>query len=443
MTKNIVLTGINVCLLLLFPGYCSGAEDADEVIPDAIHRYVNRAEPDFAWQKGETLDTEAGRVHQLRVTSQKWQGTVWNHAVEIYEPKEVAFPRHALLFVTGGSRPKAPDEDDLKMGLSLAKMCGARVVMLHQVPNQPLLGGRKEDDLITESWLKYLDTGDDSWPILFAMVKSAVKTMDAVQELSRAEWDEPIEHFVITGASKRGWTSWLTPVADPRVIGTAPIVIDVLNFRAQMQHQLNSWGQFSEQIIDYTSKGLVKRPDEEESPREVALRRMMDPFTYRQKLSLPKLLIVGTNDRYWVVDSMNLYWDDLVGNKYIRQVPNAGHGLDGGREGALTTLAVFFRSVAAGVEPPRISWKFSNGGRQLKLAMESDPVPARVRLWTVQSDDLDFRDDQWKSTEVDRNGGRPEGTVQIPETGHVAMFGELEFDFQGLPWSLTTLVFRN
>ena len=426
--------------------YSTRADDEalslSSAIPDAIHRYVSRPEPKYEWQKTQKLELDAGNVYQLTLTSQEWHGIVWKHAVEVYEPKKLAHPRHALLFVNGGSRPGAPDESDVKLGLKLAQMCGARVVMLHQVPNQPLFGGKKEDDLITETWLKYLETGDDSWPLLFPMVKSAVKAMDAVQELAKAEWDQPVEHFVITGGSKRGWTSWLTPVVDKRVVATAPIVIDVLNFRAQMKHQLDTWGEFSEQIIDYSSKGLLKGPNDKETPREVNLRRMMDPWTYREQLSLPKLLIVGTNDPYWVVDSMNLYWDDLVGDRYIRQVPNGGHGLEGGRDGALTTLAVFFRHTASGTDLPRISWDYSHAGLHLKLAMKSDLEPSRVRLWTAHSKDLDFRDDRWESADVDCKEGYSVGSVEIPKSGHIAIFGEIEFDFQGLPWSLSTLVYR-
>lgn len=411
-------------------------------IPDALHRYVSKPEPKFAWEKISTQETEHGKVYQLRLTSQEWHGIVWKHAVEVYEPKQILHPGHALLFVTGGSRPKAPDQDDVAMGLKLAALCGARVVMLHQVPNQPLFDGRKEDDLISDTWLKYLETGDDSWPLLFPMVKSAVKAMDAIQELSRKDWDQPVESFVITGASKRGWTSWLTPVADQRVIATAPIVIDVLNFRSQMKHQLDTWGKYSEQIVDYTSKGLIRRPEEKETEREITLRRMMDPYTYRKLISIPKLLIVGTNDRYWVVDSMNLYWNDLVGKRYIRQVPNAGHGLDGGRENALKTLAVFFQHTAAGKEMPSVSWDYSNGGKQMKLAMTCDASPSCVRLWTARSDDLDFRDDKWVSQELLSENGKSLGSADIPASGHTAMFGEIEFRFGEHLWSLTTLVYR-
>lgn len=427
---------------IIFAGLCLPNCSGQQDVPDAIQKYVARPEPEFAWKKTDEQTTADGRVVQLQVTSQKWHGIVWKHAVEVYEPAKLMFRNHALLFVTGGSTPRPPKADDIATGLKLATLCGARVVMLHQVPNQPLFDGRKEDDLITETWLRYIESGDESWPLLFPMVKSAVRTMDAIQALAKEEWDTSIDGFVITGASKRGWTSWLTPVVDKRVVATAPIVIDVLNFRAQMKHQLDTWGKFSEQIIDYTSKNLVRGPEERESPRERHLRRMMDPYTYRRQLNLPKLLIVGTNDRYWVNDAMNLYWDDLSGQKYIRQVPNAGHGLEGGREEALTTLGVFFRHVCSGHPLPKLTWKFSEAPNQFTLTATSEPAAANVRLWVARSDDADFRDARWESSDLKCVNGTATGTVDRPAGGHVALFAEAQFDAEGLPWSLTTLVYR-
>ena len=81
---------------------------------------------------------------------------------------------------------------------------------------------------------------------------------------------------------------------------------------------------------------------------------MMDPYTYRSVLRLPKLIVNGTNDRYWVVDALKFYWNDLEGPKYIRQIPNAGHGLGGGKKDALRTIAAFFRHAAAGQPLPTV-----------------------------------------------------------------------------------------
>ena len=407
---------------------------------DAIHRYVARAEPDFAWKHAQTIETPKGTVQRLELTSQKWQGIVWKHALLVYEPKVVEHPEHMLLFVTGGSTGGIPDEKDMGMGLALAERCGARVATLHAVPNQPLFGDHREDDLITETWLKYLETGDDTWPLLFPMVKSAVKAMDALEQFSQEKYKVKPQGFVITGASKRGWTSWLTPVADKRIIATAPIVINVLNFPEQMKYQLDTWGKYSEQIEDYTSKGLI-RPEGPQTERERQLWSMMDPYVYRKQLTLPKLLVVGTNDPYWVVDAMNLYWDGLEGPKYTLQIPNAGHGLGDGVDLALTTIAVFFRHQVGHIPMPKLNWKFKTSAEAVDLTMTSDQTPESVQFWTADSDDKDFRDEKWAAVPLTIKDGTFSG--HQPKTAkHMAVFGEYKFKLGPLNYSLTTQAYR-
>jgi PhoPQ-activated pathogenicity-related protein len=37
--------------------------------------------------------------------------------------------------------------------------------------------------------------------------------------------------------------------------------------------------------------------------------------------------MLGTNDEYWPLDALNLYWSELKGPKYVLYIPNNGHGL--------------------------------------------------------------------------------------------------------------------
>lgn len=408
--------------------------------PKTIVQYVARPDEAFSWHIQGEQAAGGTRQWELELVSQQWHGIVWKHVLVVFEPAEVRFPKHMILFITGGSTGSRPREENLQVGRMLASKAQARVAMLHQVPNQPLLGNRKEDDLITETWLRYLQSGDITWVLQLPMVTSAVRAMDALQAFARQQNLPPVEGFVVTGASKRGWTTWLSAVADRRVVAIAPMVIDMLNLRPQMKYQLETWGRYSEQIHDYTSKGLVH--DNPLSEREAVLLHLVDPYTYRHQLTLPKLLIHGTNDPYWVVDAAKLYWDGLSGPKYLLEIPNGDHGLKGGQELALCTIAAFFRHVVGAKPWPEVQWTHSDTADALVLSVRSSIAPRDARLWLAHSDSKDFRQSRWESRPMDKTGDGFCAQVQKPKQGHVALFGQLHFDMGGLPYALSTLVRR-
>jgi PhoPQ-activated pathogenicity-related protein len=308
------------------------------------------------------------------------------------------------------------------------------VAILLHVPQQPLFDGKKEDEIIALTFREFLKTGEPDWPLLEPMVKSAVRAMDATQESLKKEWGLDVEKFTVTGASKRGWTTWLTAAADDRVAGIAPMVINMLNMSEHTQLQKASFGgQASEQIDEY--KGLDEFIN---TPRGVALRKIVDPWEYRTRLSLPKLIILGTNDRYWPLDASNLYWNDLVGEKYLLFVPNAGHDLKD-RARVVAGLAALNRRLISGQPLPKLDWRFADRDAGLQLSVTSQPAPSRVRIWTAKAATRDFRESPWTAVDAAGSGGTYAHSLARPPQGFGAMLGELVYnEGTGTEFSLST-----
>ena len=312
---------------------------------------------------------------------------------------------------------------------------------MYGIPKQPLFEGKKEDALIAETFVRYLETKDERWPLLFPMVKSLVKAMDALQEFGEREWKLPVKSFIVTGASKRGWTTWLTAASDSRVKAIAPMVIDTLNMKAQGPYQLKSFGHYSEQIRDYTERELVPTPETAEAQR---LWAMVDPWVYRERLTMPKLLINGVNDPYWTTDALNLYWDDLPGDKWVTYVPNAGHNLEQrGENGekdrtrAVNALAAFAKHNIRDNPMPQLRWKHDDASDQARLTVDSDHAPKAARVWVASAPNRDFRLARWKDQAL-TSGKSIVAKVAPPATGCVAFFAELDFEIDGLPHQLST-----
>ena len=145
--------------------------------------YVQKPEPHFAWKLVHKIDSPAGVVYDIEMTSQTWEGIDWTHQLQVYQPKDIAPNAVMLLYNTGG---KANDAN-IAFGMGLAIQVGAPCAILYGIPNQPLFDGKKEDALIAETFVRFLKTNDADWPLLFPMAKSVVKAMDALQAFSMQE----------------------------------------------------------------------------------------------------------------------------------------------------------------------------------------------------------------------------------------------------------------
>lgn len=394
----------------------------------ALDDYIHATDTNFSWQVVTSWQQEGFNVTQISFISQRWQDGLWTNEVWILQPPRLRHPEIAALFVTGDH-----GTNDLRNAGEAALRAGALAVVLSRVPNQPLYDGRKEDALIAFTFDKFLKTGDESWLLLLPMVKSAVRAMDVTQLFLESKQLPKPQKFVVTGASKRGWTTWLTAAVDSRVTAIAPRVFDMLNMKAQTDWAQKVYGKQSEQIHDYTALGLVEKMD---TPEMARLRGIVDPFSYRDRFVMPKLILIGANDPYWTVDSLRHYWNDLLGTKLIFDLPNAGHGL--GRD-SNHDFSTFFEMIADGVPLPEMTWQMI--GNNIPAVKVNFNQPAkRALLWTATSPTRDFRPAKWTSRELSLNAEARSVSAGVnrPATGYLAFMVELTFAAPGGDLKLST-----
>ena len=384
--------------------------------------YVNAPDASFSWHRVSAGDSPAGPSYIISMTSQTWQGIKWTHNIEFIKPRKCDYPGKAVLIITYGK----PGDGSAKMAGIIAGVTGCPVAVLYDIPNQPLFDGLREDALIAHTFARALETRDLTWPLLLPMVKSAVRAMDVIQAFSKSELGQEIDGFVVSGASKRGWTTWLTAAADPgRVKGIVPMVYDNLNLVAQMRHQIECWGAYGEEIRDYTQRGLQ---DTLETNDGKALAQLVDPWSYQDKLTMPKLILNGTNDPYWTQDALNIYWDALRGPKFVTYIPNAGHNLRAGSGDtieAVLTCAAFARAVVSQSPLPRMDWNYVQGNKARRLNITACPGMSDAKLWTATSDTLDFRGSTWRSSVMTRTEQDFTARFAYPVQGYQAVYGSV------------------
>jgi PhoPQ-activated pathogenicity-related protein len=405
----------------------------------ALDRYVAAPDASFSWKVLRTLPADGATATLLEMTSQRWlsekevERPLWTHWLTVIRPPGVTSDI-AFLYITGSSLDRQPPAQPPAWLVDAARETGTVTAELRLVPNQPVVfmddpdrRGRSEDDFIAYTWNKFLRTGDERWPARLPMTKSAVRAMDAVTQFTATPdgGGHAAKRFVVSGASKRGWTTWTTAAVDARVIAIVPAVIDLLNIGPSFMHHFQAYGAWSDAVQDYVDQGIMKWLG---TPQFRALMRIEEPYEYRDRLTIPKYMVNASGDQFFLPDSSQFYFNDLPGEKNLRYVPNASHSLD--KTDALESMQAFYASVVKGTPRPSINWTFEADGTIKVVAKDR---PEKVVVW--QATNLDartFRQDEignaYKSRPLTPAGPNTWiARVPPPPKGWTAFFVELSF----------------
>jgi len=416
----------------------------------ALDQYVHSIDESYEYKLIKTISGEGYKAYIVDLTSQSYltkndiDRTEWRHWLIIVSPDVIKHKIGMLVIGAGdndGIIPSGPDQ----LSIEYAKATNSVVASLGMVPNQPLTFSgeskqRWEDAIIAYTWDKYFTTGEDRWPLRMAMTKSAVAAMDTIQSIMKDINGTKIEKFVVSGASKRGWTTWTTGGVDGRVEAIIPVVIDLLNLEPSFEHHWSAYGFWAPAIQDYVDMEIMDWWGTKEME---SLFELVDPFNVKERFAMPKLLVNAAGDQFFIPTSSQFYFDELPGEKYLRYVPNADHNVSEGTD-ALETILAFYASILNKVPRPEFSWKLSKDG---SIEVISESKVKEVIMWSATNEKArDFRKETigntWVSEVLKQNeDGLYIAIPLMPKEGWKAYFVEMTYETPfGLDLKLTTPV---
>jgi len=365
----------------------------------------------YQWFEYNTIKQDGITTHFLNMTSQQWYDDtlsdrpIWWHYVTVHVPDTNNFPDSAFLFISSGANTNSPPDlgsNHIRRMRDMAASSGLVTGVIQQIPNQPIIMEndgvpRVEDDFIAWTWRRFYDekhAGIDNPEVLarMPMCKGAVRAMDTMQALVKETYSTDIESFMIAGESKRGWTTWLTGAIDDRVIAMAPVVLTCLNLNDNFHHYYQSLGGWPSAIVDYWNVGFLGLIDEPEA-RDMAL--IIDPYNYRQYMTMPKMIISAASDEFFMPDDYDYFYKDLIGDKYIWIIENSGHSVNtGAGDTYWQMLETFYLTVLQNFERPTVDWtkEYTATGASIVMTTATTPLSVNVFYATsIHPNRRDFR----------------------------------------------------
>jgi PhoPQ-activated pathogenicity-related protein len=380
---------------------------------DSIKDYIESTKSEFSYDIEDIIYEEEWTGFHIKMISGEWldkkkvDNVEWSHYVDIVIPNDVETDTGIMFIDSGVNDDSYFRLDSISIGYALKTK--SIIVNIHNIPMQPInfLASDQEkfyeDDLIAYAWSQFLERGakkeDIEWLPRFPMTRAVVRSMDLAQEIALQN-NKELSDFVVAGASKRGWTAWTTAAVDDRVVGVAPMVIDMLNLVPSFENHYRSYGEFSPAVQDYINYNIQDWMGTDEFK---VLMSYVEPYSFLEKFTMPKYIINAGSDEFFSTDSWRFYYDELPDNKLIRYVPNANHSLNG--RYLNKDLISFFYRIVNNIDLPNLDWDLIDDN--LKVYLDYDGEYS-VSIWRAFNEDgRDFRlwqeGELWKESKIDIN----------------------------------------
>lgn len=404
---------------------------------ECVKRYVAFNDGAYSWHAAGVSHSGSALGHgytsyRLDLSSQRWMPketglSSWKHNLEVVVPKGLTANSTAagwaVLLIN--EAPQLAAEFAVRTGLVAVSLSDTPPMFMRFGSLLPL----HEEEVKAQSWAKYSRSPDRAYPLELPTVKAVVRAMDAVAEFSQASGElPPVTSFAVSGWSKRAIATFMVGAVDPRVKLIVPISHPV-NLDVQGRDSFQNLGETVTAAKVY-DQSKVYSIDGRTFER---LQALIDPVSYLDRLTMPKLVMMCGRDDFFAPDSTRSWWGQLPSPKTFYMFANHGHAgfLPPFKDMATSFIAATVHNKAL----PMISWKIDNSTGDIAVRQVSAHKPLRVSVWTAHtptSRTRDFRSATYVEGALKAKPGADGRTWVVhanpPQDGWTAIFAELAYE---------------
>ncbi|EGG22960.1 hypothetical protein DFA_05090 [Cavenderia fasciculata] len=325
----------------------------------------------------------------------------WWHFLTVCVPTFVT-SNTGFLYVDNGNYASAPPTVLHPLIQSVCLASRSVVSHLAQNPNQPLIldndnKSRSEDAIIGYTWKKFLEnTTDYDWLGQFPETKATVRAFDCISKFMKDSfppWFPKVKSFVVSGASKRGWASWLAAAVDPRVKAVIPVVMPILDLVKNCENHYKAYGGWSYAYYNYYGEGVMAYMG---TPQFDAMAKEIDPINWVDQLLVPKYIVTAVGDQFFIPDSSAFFFHKLLGAKHQRIHPGADHSLLQRWSQFIQEVTTYYNMVINRQSLPDFEWSvipdIVSNTTAITIVTDKRDCPSSVLLYTADTISTTKRD---------------------------------------------------
>ena len=378
------------------------------------------------------------RVIELTFVSQSWHESVWKHPARIYIPADYKADGNVGIIGTyrdffdkdaDYSRRIIPGTDldtEAEYAEGTALDLGMPI-MIFATPSESIFG-LDESDLMGHCLKEMQKSQDLTWFPYIPIVTSYLRAITLLHSMPEVK----AERAVLLGCSKRGYSTCISTGVDPgRIAGIMAtcyyggnvlyeIATKFASFgpgvRGPAQERMGPGFQPADKVLEMIN-----------SPAGYLVNMAFDPYIWRNRITTPYFVALGTNDEFYSLGAPNGMMEKLQGDTAFLYIDNVPHTWVSQKH--LAAWRMWLAHVFYERELPKI--RVSTESEQSSLVVNAyvkAPSPIKgVRLFYSYNGSNDWRFAEWNSSpmKIIEEGSYTAG-LALDEENNLAYYVEVE-----------------